>query len=255
MRKKLIVANWKSNKNPQEALDWLEKFTQLTKSLSNNNFEAVICPPYIDLPILSDKLLASSKFSDEKRISNCSPLARNLRTKFEHFEFRILLGAQDVSPFDDGSYTGAVSAGQMKGLINYCLVGHSERRRNFGETTASVALKIDRLLAHQIKPIICAQTPEDIPDNIKNYSTDDIIIMFEPAKAISTGGVYQAEKPHVVKNTLDSWRNQFGPYQFLYGGSVNPQNSKNLLEAGAQGFVIGHASLSPDTFYQILLNV
>lgn len=231
MQKKLIVANWKSNKNPQEAQVWLENFIQLTKNLSSDNFEVVICPPFVDLSVLAYKLQVTKS------------------------SYSISLGAQDVSPFEDGSYTGAVSASQMNGLIKYCLVGHSERRKNFGETTETVAAKIDQLLKFKIKPIICAQTPQDIPQNVKNYSPQDIAIMFEPAKAISSGGVYQAESSTVVKTTLETWQQLFGPYQFLYGGSVNPDNCKELISAGAQGFVIGHASLTPDTFYQILLNV
>ncbi len=231
MKKTLIVANWKSNKNPQEAQVWLENFLQLAKNLSSDSFEAIICPPYVDLSVMAYKL----------QISKSS--------------FSISLGAQDVSPFEDGSYTGAVSASQMNGLIKYCLVGHSERRKNFSETTETVGAKIDQLLKLKIKPIICAQTLQDIPQNVKNYSPDDLAIMFEPAKAISSGGVYQAESPEVVKTTLSAWQKQFGPYQFLYGGSVNPDNCKQLLDAGAEGFVIGHASLTPDTFYQILLNV
>lgn len=231
MRKKLIVANWKSNKNPQEALNWLENFTQLTKNLSSDNFEVVICPPYIDLPILKNKLLTSN------------------------FQFPISLGAQDISPFPDGSYTGAVSTKQLKGLIKYCLVGHSERRKNFSETTQSVTDKVTLLLAENIKPIICAQSLADIPSNIKNSPYDAVVVMFEPAKAISSGGVYKAETPEVILETITDWKKELGSYQFLYGGSVNPENASILLSAGVEGFVIGHASLTPDTFFKILTNV
>ncbi len=233
MRKKLIVANWKSNKNPQEANLWLDEFVQITKdkALTTNDLEVVICPPYPDLPTLNYKLTV------------------------DKFPFPISLGAQDVSPFDSGSYTGAVSASQLKGLVNFALVGHSERRKYFGETTQSVTSKANLLLREKIRPIICARSQEDIPVDLKNYSAEEIIIMFEPASAISINGQYQTEDPNIIKTTIDLWQKELGPYQFLYGGSVNPENAAVLLKTGVEGFVIGHASLSPETFYQILKNV
>lgn len=233
MRKKLIVANWKSNKNPVEAGQWLENLHQKTQNLKLNNQEinVVICPPYIDLPDLKNKLASLD------------------------FGFLVNLGAQDISPFTEGAYTGDVAASQMHGLVSYCLVGHSERRKYFGETTQSVAQKIDLLLKEQIKPIVCAQTIDDIPTNIKNYLPDDITIMFEPARAISVGGVYKAEDPNEVEKTLSDWKKNIGSYQMLYGGSVNGANTKNLLAAQAEGFVVGHASLEVDSFIEILQNV
>lgn len=233
MRKKLIVANWKSNKNPNEAAQWLDDFFSISKhqKLKTDDFEIVICPPFIDIPVLKEKLSSLQ------------------------LPFSISLGAQNVSPFPDGSYTGAVSAKQLKGLIKYCLVGHSERRKNFSETTQSVTDKVALLLAENIKPIICAQSLADIPSNIKNFPYDAVVVMFEPAKAISSGGVYKAETPEVILKTITDWKKELGSYQFLYGGSVNPENASILLSAGVEGFVIGHASLTPDTFYKILINV
>ncbi len=233
MYKKLIVANWKSNKNPEEAVQWLEELKQKTENLAlkTENFEVVICPPFIDIPTLNNRLKVMS------------------------FKFQVKVGAQDVSPFDNGSYTGAVSAKQMQGLIDYCIVGHSERRKNFGETTAMVASKISQLVSQKIKPIICAENQENIPDNLKSFSTDSAVIMFEPSSAISINGVFRAEDPAEVQKVITDWKATVGNYQMLYGGSVNPENTKQLLEVRAEGFVIGKASLSVDSFTGILANV
>lgn len=233
MYKKLIVANWKSNKNPDEAVAWLEELKQKIDNIQLNadNFEVVICPPFIDIPVLNDRLKVIS------------------------FKFSVKLGAQDISPFDDGSYTGAVSGKQLKGFIDYCLVGHSERRKYFGETTEMVAQKIEKLSGQKIIPIICAENRENIPAGISSLAPDAAVVMFEPSTAISINGVYRAEDPNEVNKTITSWKSIIGAYQMLYGGSVNPENAKQLLDAGAEGFVIGKASLLVDSFVGILLNV
>ncbi len=233
MNRKLIVANWKSNKNPQEALTWADELLTYTTNykLNYDNLEVIVCPPYIDLSIISEKL------------------------KIKNFKLKISLGAQDVSPFPDGSYTGAVSAKQLAGLVKYCLVGHSERRKNFAENTELVGKKIDLLINNNIIPIICAQTIEEIPQNIKNYAPSQVIIMFEPASAISVNGVYKTENSETITNTIRTWQKSVGDYKFLYGGSVNPESIKELLATPAEGFVIGRASLTVSDFGEILQNV
>ena len=79
--------------------------------------------------------------------------------------------------------------------------------------------------------------------------------MFEPAKAISVGGIYQADDPKQVEKTIAEWKKDIGPYQMLYGGSVNSSNVVDLFSAQAEGFVIGHASLETQSFIEILQNV
>lgn len=233
MENKLIVANWKSNKNTTETVSWLEELKQKTENLKLNtdNFEIVICPPYIDIPVLADKLQVIS------------------------YKFKVKIGAQDVSPFSDGSYTGAVSAGQLKGLVNYCLVGHSERRKYFSENTENAGKKIDLLKQNGIKPVICASEENDLPQNIGTFTTEELVIMFEPSSAISSGGVYKPVDTDEVKKVINTWKTKYGSYRYLYGGSVNPENAKQIFDAGADGFVIGKASLTVDTFIGILTNV
>lgn len=232
MSKIRIVANWKSNKSPDEALQWLREFTnQTTKINIQQPIEVIICPPFIDLPFLNEE---KAKLS---------------------LPFPLILGAQNVSPFENGSYTGEVSASQIQTLVSYSLVGHSERRKNFRETNQEVLNKIKNLVKAGIRPILCAQSLEEVPSEVKDFTSEQILIMFEPAKAISTDGVYKAESPETVKKTIDLWKEKLGNYEYLYGGSVNETNCKDLLQSGVTGFVVGHASLSPSSFVGIIKNV
>lgn len=232
MNEILVVANWKSNKSPEEAKNWLAEFSQIAKSVNPSRpVKVIVCPPFIDLPYLSLALTTLK------------------------LPFPVELGAQNVSPFGEGSYTGEVSAIQLTSLVNYCLVGHSERRNNFHETNQEIYPKINNLITNKISPILCAQNQEEIPQEITKFSPQEILIMFEPAKAISSEGVYKAESPQTVKETLALWHEKIGDYRYLYGGSVNENNCRELLASGVEGFVVGHASLSPSSFLGIIKNV
>ena len=160
------------------------------------------------------------------------------------------LCAQDVSMFESGPYTGEVSAEMLKSLgVKYCLVGHSERRKYFGETNEIVQKKVAQLEKNNIIPIVCAQNFEEIPKQVQ-HDTNNTYIMYEPAYAISTNGQYHAEAPEKINAVLNTFPKNA---RLLYGGSVNPENIK-LLIANCPlliGFVVGHASLNPETFSQI----
>ncbi|MBI3980989.1 triosephosphate isomerase [Candidatus Microgenomates bacterium] len=228
----LVVANWKSNKSAEDAKNWLTEFSQLAKSVNPSRpVKVVICPPFIDLPYLSWALTTLK------------------------VPFPVELGAQNVSPYGEGSFTGEVSAAQLTGLVNYCLVGHSERRINFHETNQEIYSKINNLVTNKISPILCAQNLEEIPQEVGKLPAQEILVMFEPAKAISSEGVYKAESPQTVKETVSLWQEKIGEYRYLYGGSVNENNCRELLDSGIKGFVVGHASLSPSSFLGIIKNV
>jgi triosephosphate isomerase len=150
-------------------------------------------------------------------------------------------GSQDVSRFPNGAYTGEVTAEMLKKLdVKYCLVGHAERRKYFGETGFVIEQKINQLKNQGIIPILCVQKPEDILDT--EY------IMYEPFSAISTPGNFH---PESVEKVLEFRKLVKG--KFLYGGSLNPQNIGNYLFA--DGFVIGQASLDRNTFHELLCQI
>ncbi len=158
----------------------------------------------------------------------------------------MIRAAQDVSRFKNGAYTGEVTAEMLKSLkVQYCLIGHSERRKYFNETKEIIEEKIKRLLEEEIIPIVCAQNETEIPKQVR----DDMVIMYEPAEAISTENNFHPEDPEKVAKVVDNWKNKFKT-KVLYGGSVNAENVKNYL--AADGFVVGRASLNLEEFEEIL---
>lgn len=163
--------------------------------------------------------------------------------------------AQDVSMFPPGAYTGEVPAELLRNHgVKYCLIGHSERRKYLGETTEMVGRKMERLLENGIKPVICAQKFEEIPENAGNVAGNEYLVMFEPFEAISQDGKYNPVPVEKIKETLVLWKNKLPEgVKFLYGGSVNLENAKQISEiAEVSGFVVGHAALNAEEFQKLV---
>ena len=117
VKKTFIVANWKSNMTESEVKGWLAEFS--IEELDVVNKEIIICPPFTLL--LDLKAYFSNKSS-------------------------VKIGAQDISPMDEGAYTGGINGRQIKELADFVIVGHSERRKNFSETEEMINQKIDQAL-------------------------------------------------------------------------------------------------------------
>lgn len=219
----LVVLNNKCNFNLDEYLDYQNK-------LKNLNFknDIVLCPSSIYL----------SNFELEN----------------------VFLGSQNVSPFNDGAYTGEVSARQLKSLnVKYCLVGHSERRVYFKENNKIMKNKIEQLLENEIIPIYCVGELEKNSDNneldeelkileeIRN--NEKIIIAYEPLWAIGTGiqpNINELEK--IIKLIKEKFPNN----KVLYGGSVNEDSIVNLKSELIDGYLLGGVSLHPDRISMLL---
>lgn len=163
-------------------------------------------------------------------------------------------GAQDVSMFPEGAYTGEVPAELLKRHgVKYVLVGHSERRKYLGETTEMVGKKMERVFTAGMTPIVCAQSFDEIPDLAKNIPGDKYGVMFEPFEAISEHGKSNAVSAQTVSATIQQWQGKLpSGVRFLYGGSVNAQNVADYLDV-VSGFVVGHASLNQEELYNICL--
>ncbi|MFH2019451.1 MAG: triose-phosphate isomerase family protein [bacterium] len=209
----LIVATFKSNKTQSEVASWLKEVSPAARS---SQAQIVVAPSF---PYLS---LVSSPFS---------------------------LCAQDVSPFPPGSYTGAVSAGQLKDLsVKYCLIGHSERRRYFHETSVEIASKAENLLEAGITPILCL-ADEDITPQLAALSDSlksKIIYCFEPPADI--GGTETAPLDN-IKSVLTHLTSLLGPStRLMYGGSVNADNLASLLSLPLTGVLVSTASLKTSDF-------
>ncbi len=187
---------------------------------------------------------------------------------------RIALGAQDVSAFDAGAYTGEVSAAMLRDMgVRYAIVGHSERRQYHGETDAVVADKARQALSVGITPIVCvgetlAQRESGATEevvrrqlaaviHVNGHCISEIVLAYEPVWAIGTGKTaspQQAQQVHaVLRAQLKAATAHAGRVQIIYGGSMNAGNAAQLLaEADIDGGLIGGASLKPADFLAII---
>ncbi len=246
MSKKLIVGNWKMHFSTGQASLYLHKLDQVAPHY--RDIEVVLCPNLLALQSLS--------------------------LQVNHRKFR--LGAQNCYYEDAGAFTGEVSATQLRGLVHYVIVGHSERRHIFGETNKEVALKVQAVLRNGMQPILCVgetkherrenETAHVIHDQVvsglRNVSSDEIeniVIAYEPVWAIGTGDSASAEDASKAAKLIRKHvRALFGDkaaeaVRVLYGGSVDGTNSAGFVQAeGIDGLLVGGASLKAPVFSAII---
>lgn len=247
MKTKVIAGNWKMHKTINESL-------ALVKELHHG----LTCPNHVDI-VVAPSLTA------------LFPIADYLKNSF------IGVAAQNVFWEKQGAYTGEVSAEQVKDTgADYVIIGHSERRQFFGETNETVNKKIKASLVHRLIPIVCvgetlderntsvvkAVLRKQISEGLAELSIDDIsniIIAYEPVWAIGTGltaSPDQAEEAHqMIRQMIAQQFNDSTAHQLriLYGGSVKPDNSKELLsQPNIDGALVGGASLKTNDFIKIV---
>src|ERR1035437_3378085 len=224
MSKCLIVANLKSYKNENEAKNWLEGFKKITElKLDLTQKEIIICPSFT-------QLFSFFSFFSTNNID-------------------VGLGAQDVSPFVKGAYTGEVNAKQIKDFAEYVLIGHSERRSNFQESERTLDEKVKRTLEMGLEPIFFAQDADAIiPSGVK-------IGVYEPPSAISTVSKGIPDDPKIVLDAAGKLKSKYMLEHILYGGSVNSTNVASFTSLGVvDGVVPGKASLDAEEFIKIIQN-
>lgn len=211
-----IIANWKSNKTIAEALEWVGQVgPQIPK---NEQFKIVVCPTF-------------SALSEVKKAITVG-------------NFPLLVGSQDLSPFGIGAYTGEESSELLSGLIDLAILGHSERRKNFGETDEMVAKKVEQALKNNLIPLVCVQNGETpVPEGAG-------LVAYEPIFAIGTGNPDTPENDNSVAGRL---KGKYGQdLEVLCGGSVTPENIKTFItQQNISGALIGKASLNSQEFIKI----
>jgi len=247
MRIPLIAGNWKMYKTEEEALQLVSGLTQRLKDVSE--VRVVVCPPFTALSSVA-KILENS---------------------------HILLGAQNMHWEKEGAYTGEVSPAMLWATgCRYIIIGHSERRSYFFETNDSVNLKIKSALKFDLCPIICLgekqeeretnKTKEVVEIQIKSAYKDlsdqqagNTVVAYEPVWAIGTGKTatpQQANEVHVFIRELLSvkyGKETSEKINILYGGSVKPENSRELFEMpDIDGALVGGASLDIVSFEKIV---
>lgn len=211
-----IVANWKANKTIAEALDWIAQVgPHLPKS---EKLKMVLCPTF-------------STLSEVKKAITVG-------------NFPLMVGAQDLSAFDAGPYTGEEPAQLLNQLIDLAILGHSERRQNFGENDEMVVKKVKQALENNITPLVCVQNEEtSVPNGCK-------LVAYEPIWAIGSGN---PDTSHNANEVAKKLKEVYGEdLKVLYGGSVNAENVKSYLaQEDISGVLVGNASLSSGEFLKI----
>lgn len=250
MRKPFIAGNWKMFKRRAEAIGFARKFPKALKEVDMDKVDVAICAPFMHLEALKTMW-------DEEAIG---------------------VGAQNVHFEDEGAFTGEVSVPMIEEQgVDYCIIGHSERRQYFAETDESVNKKLHRLFNSPILPILCIgesleereagdqvavierQLEADLAD-LPGQNVAKLTIAYEPIWAIGTGKTASPEQAQEMckairdkictlydKEVADAVRIQ-------YGGSVKPANAKEILSMpDIDGALVGGASLNPDNFAEIVL--
>jgi triosephosphate isomerase len=248
MRTKLIVANWKMYKTPDEARAFVQAFAPLVAGHTRD--EIVLCPPFVDLAAVADALRGST----------------------------IAVGAQNMSWEREGAFTGETSPVMLLAVgCTHVIIGHSERRQYFAESDDTVNRKTEVALEAGLVPIMCVG--EVIEEREANLTEEvlrrqvsrglrgisgrkaggKLVIAYEPVWAIGTG---KTATPEMAVEAHELIRREAAKMlgeevaertRILYGGSVKPENATGLLSSPEiDGALVGGASLKPESFAAIV---
>jgi len=247
MRKKLIAANWKMYKTPEQTKEFFRAFLPLVAG--HNRDEIVVCPPDIDLAAALEAANGSE----------------------------VAVGAQNVHWKSEGAFTGETSTAMLLALgVTHVIIGHSERRQFFCETDDTVNLRLKAALEAGLTPICCVG---EVLEEREAGLTDDVlrrqcvrafhavsskkgtklVVAYEPVWAIGTGKTATPElaaEAHAVirREATEVFGEEFASkLRILYGGSVKPENAAALMaQEEIDGALVGGASLDPKSFAAIV---
>lgn len=247
MRRAVIAGNWKMNKTVRETVQFIEEFKPLVKN--SNHCDIIIAPPFTAL-------------AEAARAVRGTPIG---------------ISAQDVFWESEGAYTGAISVSMVLDAgCRYTIIGHSERRKYFGENSETVNKKVRAALRANLVPIVClgellteqeagltqkvirAQYRQGLA-GLTGEDFSQMIVVYEPVWAIGTGRTATpefAEQVHkFIRNMVQELYGEevAQGLRILYGGSVKPENIKGLMaQANIDGVLVGGASLKPSSFASIV---
>lgn len=246
MRIPFIAGNWKMFKTKAEAIAFAEEFRELYK---DTDVQTAICAPFTNLEALKEAFAGTE----------------------------IKVGAQNVHFADEGAFTGEISVSMLEEIgVDFCIVGHSERRQYFGETDETVNKKLKKLFEGPIRPILCVgesleerdadkafdvvggQIKADL-EGIDAADVKKLVIAYEPIWAIGTGRTAtpdQAEEmcTFIRKTLIELYGEEVSDEVIIqYGGSVKPANATEIMNMDEiDGALVGGASLKPEDFMEII---
>ena len=231
-----LVLNWKMSRPNSDFKNYIKDLEHLVK---NKKMNVILSPNYIDMDYIG------------RRIN------------------KVKLSAQNISQYNEGPYTGEVSANFLKDKgVEYAIVGHSERRRLFNESSHSISKKAITSLNNNIIPIICIGEYEedykkglsskilreeidlikkDLKDNL-----DEVIFAYEPIWAVGNELVFTDKEYQHIEKMLNIIKSETKNNKIIYGGSVNESNVERLMSINAiKGFLVGGVSLDIKKLYKI----
>jgi triosephosphate isomerase len=247
MRKKVMAANWKMYKTPDQTRDFFRDFLPMVSG--HNRDEIVVCPSFLNLPAAIEAAKGSN----------------------------VVIGAQNVHWKEEGAFTGETSVGQLSAWgVNRVIIGHSERRQYFGETDTEVNRKLRSALQDKLKAIVCIgesfqERESGLTERVLSRQVaatlgqvcsgdvENFCLAYEPLWAIGTG---KAATPEMAAETHSFIRQEAARtlgdraaarLRILYGGSVKPENATALMsKEEIDGALVGSASLDPESFARIV---
>ena len=250
VRKPLIAGNWKMHNNHLEAIALTQKLGFALTDKDFNAADIAVLPPFTAL--------------------------RSVQTLIDGDKLRLLYGAQDVSPHEDGAYTGDISARMLAKLgCQFVVAGHSERRRYHHEDDALVNAKVRAVLQRNMTPLLCIGEPLEVREagqhieftlaqldgglaGVTAEQVAGLVVAYEPVWAIGTGQVATPDDAQEVCGAIRARISAVHGHpagastRILYGGSVKPDNMPAIMaEPDVDGALVGGASLDSGEFVRI----
>ena len=247
-RTRFLAGNWKMNQQQQSTMDFMHGLSTWLQDHDASSIDIALFPSFLSIP-------AAIATADES----------------------VIIGAQTVASYDEGAYTGEVSAPMISDAgCGAVLIGHSERREYFGESEQDFVLKVEKALNAGLQVVYCvgetldqrkAGSQQDVVRKqldpvLKSIDADQIqnvSIAYEPVWAIGTGETATPDQAQEMHAFIREWiGNAIGEdiaaqTRILYGGSMKPANAKELLDQpDVDGGLIGGASLQVESFTEIL---
>ena len=251
VRKPIVAGNWKMNLVLADAVELARRMDRAVRR-EKLGVQVVLFPPFPFLAQVSETLLTNPDLG---------------------------MGAQNVSPHEGGAHTGEVSIPMLRSVgVSHVLIGHSERRHMYGADDELIASQVAGVHKAGLRPMLCVgETLEErnngsqtdvvqrqlssALDGMEGYNFDHLVIAYEPVWAIGTGENAEVDQIEEMHGFIRSWCSDHlseeaaDSVRVLYGGSLNPENSKEIFDlADVDGGLVGGASLTYDSFYDIVLN-
>ena len=216
-----VIGNWKCHKSSDEGRRWFDRFSELYRP--RQDVQVIVAPSMVSLESIAAHLAGL-------RLDN------------------VFLAAQDISPFPKGSYTGAVAADMVRKMAGYVIIGHSERRRYFHETSQDVVNKVTEAADSGLVPIVCIDSAGALDQlaALADIECSKLLVAYTPVDALNFD---IPESPAKVAEMVEYIRQKFPACPAVYGGALIPGNVRDYLQLSPlAGVFVGESSLDPDQF-------